>query len=191
MSWGKAIPVLVLCIIFDALRFMFEMFWFFGPALVAVFCTIKVGEVVGTTIGGLACGATAGTVGFFGFGVLETFGVVMAMVTGLAGWLVIGLILVMFNGRIFKENALWFAGSLLISEVPIVGAVPAITIVVWKMYGTQIRIEKAEMARWKKEQAAARLQERNLQMAQLMQAQAAQQEAANNEQYTQKLDNAA
>jgi len=112
---------------------------------------------------------------------------IMAIVTGLAGWLVILILLLIFNGRIFKENALWFGASLLVSEVPFVGSIPALTIVMWRMHHVQIKIEKEALKKWKKENADAQLQERRQQIAeqaQMIQYQAgqvaqAQQEAAN------------
>lgn len=186
MTWAKASPVLVVCVIFDALRIFFEQFWFFGPALAAVACTGVVSSVVGE-LGGLtaaACTAGAGVLGYFGAAPIEAFGVIMAMAVGLMGWLAIGLMLIVSNARIFEENAghaLWFAGSLLISEVPIVGTIPALTIIVWRMYRTQIKKETAALQKYEGEQAAALAEEqreRQRQAAELMQAHAAQLAAA-------------
>ncbi len=179
MTWGKAAPVLVISAIFDAVRFMFEWFIFFGPALAAVACTVAgsntaIGSAVGTLAVGTVCTAAAGVAGFFGIEVIGPFGIIMAMATGLAGWLTVGLILIMFNGRIFKENALGFAASLLVSEIPFVGSIPAITIAVWRMYHHQIKLEKAALEKYEKEQTATRLQQRNQQTAELMQARSAQ-----------------
>lgn len=194
MAWGKAAPVLVVAAIFDALRFMFEWFIFFGPAMAGLYCTIKgsdtvIGSLVGTPAVGTVCAAGAGIVGFFGAGVIEPFGMVMAMATGFAGWLAIGLYLVTKNARIFKENALWFGGSLLLSEIPFIGSLPAFTFTVWKMYRTQIRIEKVAFAKWKKETASAQLQERNQQTEQIMQEQATQQAQIQQEQLQQEALN--
>ncbi|MBI5405621.1 hypothetical protein HY972_01095 [Candidatus Kaiserbacteria bacterium] len=194
MTWPKATPFLVLAAVFDALRFMFEWFIFFGPALAGVACTVSanntaIGNAVGTAVTESVCGGGAVAAGFLGAGIIGPLGIVMAMVTGFAGWLAVGIALVMFNRRIFKENALWFAASLLVSEVPFIGSVPAITLAVWKMHGTQIRVEKAAHKKWADEQAAQQLQERNQQAAELMQLQATQQaqimqqEAANNAAY--------
>lgn len=182
MTWGKASPALVIAAIFDVLRFMFQWFWFFGPALVGLYCTVKVGAVwmIGKLLSaGCAAGATA--IGIGAFAPIAAFGVIMAMATALAGWLAVGGWMLMTNARIFKENALWFVGSLLVSEVPIVGSVPALTIVVWKMYSHQIKIEKSALKRYQEEQATAQATEREQQF---MQIQAAQQEqAANDENY--------
>ena len=188
MTWGKALPVLVVAGIFDLMGLFFNMFWFFGPALAAVWCTVKATDVagaVGTYVGGALCATVATVGGSLAVGPLETFGIIMAMAVGLAGWLVVGLLLLIFNGRIFKENALWFAASLLIDEMPIIGSLPALTGVTWKMYHTQIKTEKAAFAKWQKEQADVQLQKRQRQAAQLMQAQAMQQEATNDATFNQ------
>jgi hypothetical protein len=190
MTWGKAIPALVIAVIFDVARIFFEFFWFFGPALIGVYCAAKVGDVA--VIGGIlatGCAAGATAIGIGGFAVAATFGSVMAMATGFAGWLVVGGWLMATNARIFKENALWFVGSLLVSEIPLVGSIPAITIAVWRMYSTQIKKEKAAFKKWEEKNAGAQLEERNQQIAQLQRIQAeaandaAYAEAANDEQY--------
>lgn len=180
MTWVKALPVLIIALIFDALRCFFEMFWFFGPALAGAICTITVKGVLSTWTAGLfgaktaalACGSGATIVGYFGAPVIGVFGVVMAIAVGLAGWLTIGFILMMTNARIFKENeghALWFAFSLLISEVPIIGAVPGLTGITIKMYSTQIKKDKVLIKKWEKEQAELRRQERDQKIANLVQ----------------------
>lgn len=191
MTWGKASWVLVPAIVFDALRMMFEWFWFFGPALAAVACTAGVNSALGTSVAGIAgkitaagCSLAAGAAGFVGAPAIEVFGVIMAMATGFAGWLIVGLIIMKTNSRIIEENAghaLWFVGSLLISEIPIVGTFPALTGVVWKMYSTQIKKDKEALQKYKKENAAVQQQERDQQAAraaQLMQMQAAELAAA-------------
>ena len=164
MTRGKASPVLVVSAIFDAVRLMFAGFIFFGPALAGLYCAVEVsgtalGSFVGTTIVGKACGVGVGAAGVAGAGVIETFGIIMAMATGFAGWLAVLIILLMFNARIFKENALWFSGSLLISQIPFINSFPVLTFTVWKMYHTQIKIEKTEMKKWEKERADAEFRE--------------------------------
>jgi hypothetical protein len=174
MTWMGAFPILVIAGIFDLLRLFFEQFWFFGPALAAVYCTSKVSGVVGTTIGGLICTAGAGAVGYVGSGAIESFGVVMAMAVGLFGWMTVGLMLIMMNGRIFKENeyhSLWFAFSLLIGEVPIIGSFPALIVIIWKMYGTQIKKDEILMKKYWKETEEARLREQNQKIAEFQQTQ--------------------
>src|SRR3989344_7764252 len=167
MTWGKATPIIVVSLVFDALRFMFTMFWFFGPALAALYCTSAVNDFLGTSVAGTVgngvatvCTACAAVLGFSSFAFTATFGTIMAMAVGFAGWLVIGLIILMTNSRIFKENVLWFGASLLISEVPFLNSIPAFTIIVWKMYGAQIKKEEAGMKKWKKENVDAQAQEK-------------------------------
>jgi len=174
MTWMKALPVLSICLIFDAVRFLFEQFWFFGPALAVVYCTNKTGEWAGSLWGltAAACTAAGGVVGYFGVAALTAFGVVMAIAVGLFGWLTVGLILIIFNGRIFKENeghTLWFIFSLLISETPIIGSLPGLTGITIKMYHTQIKKDKHAIKKYKEEQANIQLQERNEKITNLMQ----------------------
>ena len=159
MTWGKATPALVISVIFDALRLMFVGFIFFGPAMAGLYCDYKAGEWIGSAFGltKTACATGAVALGFFGAPALIAFGTVMAMAVGFAGWLAVGGWLLATNSRIFKENTLWFVGSLLFSEVPFVGAIPAITASVWKMHSNQIKIEKAAFAKWKKENTEAQV----------------------------------
>lgn len=159
----QALPILAVCVVFDALRGMFEWFVFFGPALAALYCTIKLGGTLGTTASGFICTTAAGIAGVFGAEFTAPFGIVMAMAVGFAGWLAIGLYLVKNNPRIFKENALWFGGSLILSEIPFVGSLPAFTLIVWKMYRTQIRVETAQFKKWEEENAVTLRSEANRQ----------------------------
>ena len=172
MTWAKASPVLVLCIIFDALRFMFNQFWFFGPVLIGIGTSAVIDGAVGKVAGVIAGGASV-----LGAPELQVFGIVMAMAVGLFGWLTIGLLLITTNTRIFKENAgnaLWFIASLGISEIPFIGALPALTGTVLKMYGTQIKKEKRALKQYEQQQATERLQEQKQQAVELMQVRAAQ-----------------
>lgn len=164
MTWGGAMPVLAICLIFDALRLLFEQFWFFGPAFAAVVCTIKVGGVLKTVTLGLlgtkgaaaVCGGAASVLAVYGAPIFEGFGVIMAMAVGLFGWLAVGLILIITNARIFEENAghaLWFAASLLISEIPIIGTVPALIIIVWRMYRVQIKKDREALKKYESDHA--------------------------------------
>ncbi|MHB8710295.1 MAG: hypothetical protein ACYC6X_01940 [Minisyncoccota bacterium] len=193
MTWPKASLVLIFCLIFDAVRFMFSQFWFFGPAMTAIYCTSKVGGWIGSVSGLTATACTAGAVaaGTVGVVPIEVFGAVMAIAVGLLGWMVIGAML-MANARIFKANAgnaLWFVVSLGVSEIPFIGALPALTVTVWRMYAAQIKKEKAELLKYEEAQAETQQQEREQEAAQIMQfrdaqlAQAEEQEAANEDDY--------
>ncbi len=200
MTLGKALPVIVIAFIFDALRFMFEWFVISGPALAAVYCTVKASGVVqmvtfgllGTKTAGLICSAAAIAAGTAVAGATAAFGAVMAMAVGFAGFLTLVLLLMITNARIFKVNKsglLWLVAGLGVAEIPFIGSFPAFSVILWRLYRRQIKVEKAAHERWEKENADAQLQERNQQALQIMQIQAAQQarfmeqEAANEEQY--------
>lgn len=174
MTWWKASPVLALCVLFDVARAFFQWFWFFGPALAAATCTAKWSSTVSTYSGGLLgpktaaliCGSGAVGAGVFAFGPMAALGTVMAFSIALIGWLTIGLILLLFNARIFKENGLWFVASLGTSIIPFIGSIPFMTIFIGKMYYTQIKIEKRAFKKWQNDQAAVKAYERNLQLQQ-------------------------
>lgn len=199
MTRRGAIPILIVAGIFDLIRIFFEMFWFFGPALAGLYCTVKVSGVLGS-LGGIvagACTAGAATAGGLAFGAIEMFGIVMADAVALAGFLVLGLLVVMTNARIFKVNKsamLWLTGSLGVSVIPIIGTFPSFFVVLRMLYKRQIKIEAAALKKWEKENADARLQERNRQIVAqtqfaqnqyAQQSQVAQQEAMNDAIYDQ------
>lgn len=170
MTWGRAIPVLVICVIFDAVRFMFEWFIFFGPALAAVGCTAGLNSVFGTTLAGAAgkmvagaCATGAGALGFFGSGAIGAFGIVMAMTVGFLGWGTVTLILAITNPRIWKSNVwgwIWSICALGVSEAPLLGTIPMLTITHIRLYAGQIKKDKAALKQYQQEQeqvaAAAR-----------------------------------
>ncbi|MBI3572247.1 hypothetical protein HY091_01790 [Candidatus Kaiserbacteria bacterium] len=164
MTWKKALPILALAGIFDAIRFAFEQFWLFGPILVGTATNSFFG---GGAIGGVA-GSIAGKTSFLAGPELEVFGIVMAAVVGLAGWGTIGFLLLVFNQRFFKANAsntLWFLSSLVVSEIPIVGSVPALFAATFKGYHSQIKREKAALKRWEKERTEMQKRNRDARLA--------------------------
>lgn len=180
MSWGRAMPVLILGIIVDAARFFFELFWFFGPALAALACTAIGSDVIsswtfgllGTKTAALVCSAGAGVAGFFAAPALVTFGVIMGMAVGFAGWLIVWSILMIINRRILTENTgnmLWLFGSLILSEIPFLDALPALTGTLIKMYSTQIKTEKAAMDAYQAQVAAEQAEEQQMQLMQQQQ----------------------
>lgn len=190
MTWAKAAPMFVIAVLFDALRLMCQQLWFFGPALAALYCTAEGGAALsswtfgalGTKTAGFACSVGATIIGAYGLPIIEVVGIILAIAVGLIGWMTVGLMLITTNGRIFKENAansLWFIGSLLISEVPFVGTIPALTGTLFKMYSVQIRTEKAALRAYHQRQETLNVQQRQMQAAQRMQMRAAQ---ARNEQ---------
>lgn len=153
MTWGRALPVLALCIVFDAIRFMFEQFWFFAPAFTAFLTSTFVSGYLGSTIG-TAVGAAAGIgVGTFS-PALQAFGLIMAMAVGLLGWAAVTLLLVMMNPRMFKADAtrwIWSLAALAVSEVPFVGTLPMLTITHWRLYAGQIRKDKEALKQYNRE----------------------------------------
>jgi len=165
MTWPQALPVLIIAGIFDLLRMFFEQFWFFGPALAAVATNVAAdggtfGKAAGVTVGFLA--------GTAGAPVIEMLGVVMAMAVGLMGFLALGIWILKTNARIFKVNAsgsLWFVGGFGLSEIPFLGTIPAFSLVLWKLYRTQIRVEKAAFKKHMEEERAL-MQARSAQMTQ-------------------------
>lgn len=203
MTWTKASPVLIAAVIFDGARMFFEMFWFFGPALAAALCTAAASSVLGgggaaTAVSGLFCSAGATAIGVLGAVPIEAFGILMSMALGFAGFLTLGLGILMTNSRIFKANAtgfLWFIGSFAVSEIPLIGTLPSFTIVLYRLYHTQIKVEQAALKKYQEEQVAQQLQNRRQQAAQIaqqqniQQAQFIEQKAANEAQYAQEAAN--
>lgn len=163
MTWSRALPVLALCVVFDGLRLFFEGFVFFGPALAAAYCAIKASGVISTISFGLLGGKTAAVVCTGAAAVLGTaisavtipLGIVLAMAVGLLGWMTIGLLLIITNARIFKANfwnLIFFVGAFLVDETPLIGALPGLSVATWRMYNTQIKSERAELAKWEAQQ---------------------------------------
>ena len=177
MTWAKAAPVIAVSALFDALRFACAQMWFFGPAFAALYCTAKVSGTVGTTAAGFLCTTGAATVGALASPAFATFGFISAMAVGLIGWLTLGLILTLSNSRIFTEHpdhTLWLAGGFMVSEIPIIGSVPALSFTVVKMYRAQIKNDKETLKKYQSEHAAAQLQERQQRAAEFMQVQGTQ-----------------
>ncbi len=180
MTWTRAIPTIALAILFDALRAFFGMFWLFGPALATVYCTNTVNTAVGTSVAAGAgkivagaCAAAAATIGTLFSPELTTFGVIMAMAIGLAGWLTVWFWLLMTNPRIFKENladvlhVIWFYLCLFVIEIPFIGCAPWVSAVTYRMYKYQIKIETKALKEYEQEQVAISNQDRMQQMAYL------------------------
>ncbi|MFA5942333.1 MAG: hypothetical protein WC798_01535 [Candidatus Paceibacterota bacterium] len=145
MTWKGASWILAAAALFDALRYFFLFFWFFGPAAAALYCTTKVSGVVGTTVGGLVCGAGAVAGGYLGAPALIAFGTIMAMAVGFAGWLTVTFFIFAANGRAFKDNPfsiLWSLGGL--------GA--SVLVMVWGIYKTQIENDKKVLKKYEQTQ---------------------------------------
>lgn len=174
-TWGKAAPVLVVAGIFDVLRLFFEQFWFFGPLLSGATAAAYVNSKIG--FGGAAVGkVVAFFTGITGAAAFEVFGLVMAMAVGFTGWMIIGLYLLIKNPRIFSTGAtskLWFLFGLFVSELPVLGSIPMLTISLSRMYRTQIRKDKRAMQKYRAQEAQRETEQRQARAQGLMQAQAA------------------
>jgi hypothetical protein len=188
MTWRKAAPIFIVGGIFDLLRMMCEQLWFFGPAIIAAYCAAKVGDSA-LNVGGVltkACVVGATAAGAYGLPIIEALGAVLGIAVGFLGWLVVGLMLVMTNRRLFKENAMnivWLVASLFISEVPLVGTLPALTGMLFKLYRVQIRKDRVALAVHKKQVKEEQVRLRQEQAAGLMRIQAAQTAEVQGEQY--------
>lgn len=162
MTWMRAAPILALSVAFDILRSLCGMLWFFGPVLAATWCADKVSAVVGEAVGEFFCTAGAAAAGIAGSSLLGAFGSIAAMAVGLFGWMTIGLLIVLTNARLIKEHtghSLWFGSSLLVSEIPLIGSLPALTFTIAKLYRTQIKHDAETLAAYEKERGVVRLQE--------------------------------
>lgn len=166
MTWKRAVPVLIVCGVFDATRAFFEMFWLFGPLVIgagtAAFVSSTLGGGAVASAVGTVAGVAAGAGSVYVDGILEIFGVVMAMAIGLFGWLSVNGWLLTTNIRIYKTNAtnkLWALVGLGISEIPIVGVLPGLTFSTFQLYRVQIKSDKAALRRWQAAEAARAKQE--------------------------------
>lgn len=158
MTWGKATPILILCSIFDALRFMCEQLWFFGPVLVGT----AAGVATGSSIVGVVAGLIGGGLETITGPTLEIFGVVLAMTIAALGSMIVNFLLFLTNPRIFKDypmNALWALFGFGVSFAPILGTAPGLFYSTWKMYSAQIKKEKADFKKWQATQAAMQKQD--------------------------------
>ena len=171
MTWKGALPILVAAGVFDLARLFFTMFWFFGPALAAAYCTSKASDVVGSLWGLTAavCIGVAVKAGALISAFTIPFSVVMADSVALFGFLVLSLWILLRNARLLKvvtSGMLQLGASFGVGAIPLVGGlIPAFTITLWKLYRRQIKLEKAAYAKWEKENAAGEQQERNQRMA--------------------------
>ena len=168
MTWKKASWVLAIAAIFDALRYFFLLFWLFAPAMIALYCTAKVGDtaVIGELLtAGCVAGATA--IGFGGSAMFIAFGTIMAIAVGFAGWLITTFIITATNSRALGKNpsaVLWVFEGL--------GA--SVFIMVWGIYKTQIKKDKILLKKYQDEQSSQQKQEREQRLSEFMQARAAQ-----------------
>lgn len=200
MTRSKSAPVIIGAAIFDLIRIFFVFFWFFGPALAGIYCTVKGGDIasawtlglLGTKTAAAVCSAAAVAGGAVISVATTSLGAIMADAVGLIGFLALGLWVVMTNARILKAVAsvpLQFAGAFALAEIPFLGALPVFSVILWRLYGAQIRTEKKAHEKWEKENADAQLKERQEQQATRWE-QFEQQEAASEATYAQAIQQA-
>lgn len=185
MTWSKATPFIAIAAVFDSIRFFFSWFWLLGPAIAAGLCTSGVNSFLGTSVGslvgkvvGAACAFASGVAGFYLSPVLTFFGVIMAMAFGFAGWIIMWTLLAVNNPRIFSQNAkaIWtLLFGLGVSELPLINALPALSVSTWRIYHTQIKEDRKILKDWHSANSA-RLQRERLQLAQFAHSRAEQEE---------------
>lgn len=169
--------------VFDGLRFVCDWLFIFGPLLVGAGAGVLANVAAGGGTAGHVAGVVAGVVGvggttFFGDEALAPLGEILGVVVGILGWLTVGLLLMISNPRIFKENAghlLWTLLNFLVSELPLVGGLPLLTARVWTLYSAQIKKEKKALQDFKTNQVASIRSEQQQRAIQMMQTRVAQQ----------------
>jgi hypothetical protein len=160
MTWPKAGPVLALAVLFDAIRIFFQFFWFFGPALAVGYCKVGIENAAAS----YACVGAASTVGYFGAPIFMYLGSIGAIIAAIAGWMVVGLVVVSTNFRILYVNArtlLHYVMGLGVSLIPFVGSLPTLSVTMWLQYSLQIAHDKEKYTQWQKQNAAQMARERN------------------------------
>ena len=159
MTWLKALPILVLCVFFDAVRAFFNLFWFFGPQLVASGTNMWVSGILGGGAiargAGAVAGAATGVISArYGYAVFIILGTILAIATAVLGFLVIALLLALFNPRIYGTtmgNKLLLLLGFGIGATPLIGGLPGMTGATVRMYYVQIKHDKAALKRWQTE----------------------------------------
>lgn len=172
MTWGKAALPLGIALLFYVLRFMFEQFWFFGPALIGAIASAYFGGGSAGHVAGAVATAAAGAGEFLTGPVVEIFGAVMAMFIALLGWGTVFLIMFLSNRRLFKENSKGFLISILgfgFSIIPIIGSMPSVLGTTFELYRQQIKRDKQKLRAWETSQTAYLQQQRDAQRAQAAQ----------------------
>jgi hypothetical protein len=163
MTWRKAAPKLIVCIIFDLLRLIFDFFWLFGPVLVGAAVGGFLASYIGSWLAGLIGGATGIAAGLTAGAVFVALGTVLGMVVGVIGWLTILLWQLVTNPRIFHttfSQKLWVFFGWAISELPLLGGLPAMTFTNGRMFHRQIKHDRAAHQAWVVRQAKLKEQQR-------------------------------
>lgn len=193
MTWRSpsAIFTLSVAVTFDILRFASAQLWLFGPALAGLYCQQKLVGTLGETISTAVCATGASFLGVEASPTFMTLGVVLAMAVGILGWLTVGALVIFTNERLIREsvqNTYWLAGGLLVSEIPFIDSLPALTATVLKLYSSQIKRDAQILRAYKAEKASREREEREGRIAAILQARQA---ALLSEQETAYLEEAA
>ncbi len=184
MTWPRATPILLVCVLFDVARGFFSLFWLLGPVVAAAACLSEagaVGDLLGSEVTGALCASAAAGAGYFLSPALFSFGTFVAMFLGLTGWMTVWLFLMLNNPRIFKENAsalFKLVVTLGIMELPFIGSLPALTFRTFHMYRVQIHHDKKRLQEWRAAQQAQLIRDQQARFAALTEAQAVAEAAA-------------
>ena len=152
MTWGRAVPILGICVVFDLLKLFCNFLWFFGPLLAAASVYGPLANYLGSWLASMLAGLTGVAAGVSAGFIFEALGAALAMFVALIGWLTVAILLAMANPRIFDVRLghwLWVLIGWAFSEVPFLDAAPTMTGTVGGMYYRQIKHEKAAHGAWK------------------------------------------
>jgi len=172
MTWGSVWFILVITVVVDALRAFFVGLVFTGPVLIGLLAAsyasssawlswVPSSVITAITAGGL--GTLEALQPQIAAGV-EGFGILMAMVIGLAG---LGIVVFMLKKRgvnLAGKNSLRIILAAVGAETPIADALPSLTPLTFLILRDQIKADKKKVAAHKAEQVALRAQVANQQM---------------------------
>jgi hypothetical protein len=153
MTWRRASIYIAVAFVFDTIRFIFEQFWFFAPLLIGFGIANWVlwggaGSVLIATVVG-------GVVTYFAAPVVIFIGLIFAAIFGFIGWLVLAVMLLVGNRRIFSYGAVdfvWFIGSFAGSIMPFIGGLPFLSGTLFVLFRKQIHEEKKLLKKWQAEE---------------------------------------
>lgn len=192
MTWLKATIVLIVTVIFDALRFIFVMLVFTLPFIIGAVAAAYASNTswlswAPSWVIGLATSIGIATLEVFNpeaIPAIAAFGVLMASIIGFIGFLfVLGMLLAM-RVKLTPHNQLWLGLAFVGGVTPFGNALPSLTPITLKIVRRQMRDDKKAHALYLKQQAAlqaAQQQEQNAALSarqQMLALEAAQQEEA-------------
>ncbi len=209
MSGWKRVVSYAIAATFDFLKLIFTFLLFSGPFIAAEAAKMYAeSKGVPSWLTGVVWYFTAGgTVAIEVLqpeiaGVIEAFGILMAMVIGFAGGLFMAIWFWIFcKIQPWKKNSsiLWMGLGWIASMVPFVNLLPTLSISAWRIVADQLKADREELKNWKAANAQQLEEQNQVRQAQIMQGQAVQalafaqtQAAANdNEEIPEQLSRAA